>query len=298
MAKVKKTDEKEEKEKILTSQDQLKMFLNQNKEDHYNFEETIDYKISSGSLKADYILGGGFGPGLHRFTGINEGGKTSEALEVLANFLENQKNSKGVYIKAEGRLSPEMISRSRLKFVFTQYEWVAGTCFVFECNIYETVVELTRTLVWKNDEKVKYGFVLDSVDGLITKGDFIKEFGEATKVAGGAVIGANLMKKMALAFQKRGHLGIFISQVRADIQLDPYSKAPVRQTSATGGNALLHYANFILEFEPRFKGDRILQNEKDDYDAIKNPYVGHLAKVTIKKSPNENIESGRGVHLA
>jgi hypothetical protein len=49
----------------------LNNFLKANKSDHYNFEETIDYKVSSGSLQFDMHLGGGFGPGLHRFTGIN-----------------------------------------------------------------------------------------------------------------------------------------------------------------------------------------------------------------------------------
>ena len=45
-------------------------------------EITIEYKVSSGSLNVDFELGGGLGPGLHRFIGMNEGGKTSEALEV------------------------------------------------------------------------------------------------------------------------------------------------------------------------------------------------------------------------
>lgn len=75
---------------------------------------------------------------------------------------------------------------------------------------------------------------------------------------------------------------------RADIKLDPYSKAPVRQTTATGGNALLHFANFILEFEPRYKGDLILKNASDKtIDPVTNPIIGHFAKVTVKKSPNE-----------
>ena len=82
----------------------LKSFLKQNEEHHYNFEEEIDYKVSSGSLKVDFELNGGFGPGLHRFIGMNEGGKTSEALEVMKNFLKVP-NSKGVYVKAEGRLA-------------------------------------------------------------------------------------------------------------------------------------------------------------------------------------------------
>jgi len=282
MAKTKTSEEKK-----ITSTEVLSTFLKQNSEDHYNFEETVDYKVSSGSLQLDLQLGGGFGPGLHRFVGMNEGGKTSEALEVMKNFLNEIENSKGFYIKAEGRLSPEMQKRSGVKFVFTPEEWVAGTCFVFESNIYETVVDAMRQLVSKNEEKTKFCFLLDAVDGLIAKNDMDKSFEESSKVAGGAVIAATFMKKLSIALAKRGHMAIFISQVRADIKLDPYSKAPVRQTSATGGNALLHFANWILEFEPRFKGDLILKSATDKIDLEKNPPVGHWAKVTVKKSPNE-----------
>jgi RecA/RadA recombinase len=286
MRKTKETKEPEENKN--TSSDVLQSFLKQNSEDHYNFEETIDYKVSSGSLQLDTQLGGGFGPGLHRFVGMNEGGKTSEALEVMKNFLLEVEDSKGFYIKAEGRLSPEMQKRSGVKFVFTPEEWVAGTCFVFESNIYETVVDAMRKLVTNNTEKIKFCFLLDAVDGLIAKNDMDKTFEESAKVAGGAVIAATFMKKLSIALTKRGHMAIFISQVRADIKLDPYSKAPIRQTSATGGNALLHFANWILEFEPRYKGDIILQNPNDkSIDLQKNPPVGHWAKVTVKKSPNE-----------
>jgi RecA/RadA recombinase len=272
---------------ILTSQQQLKSFLKRNKESHYNFEESIDYKVSSGSLLFDHRLSGGLGTGLHRFVGINEGGKTSCALQFMKSFLDQSEKRKGFYVKAEGRLSKEMIERSGVKFVFNEDEWVEGTCFVFESNIHETVFDAFRELVGKNDEKIQYFFLLDSVDGLIRKGDLDKTFEESQKVAGGAVIAADLMKRMSIALQKRGHIAIFISQVRADIKLDPYSKVPIRQTTATGGNALLHFANWIIEFEARFKGDLILQDEKANYDEQKNPYIGHVVKVTVKKSPNE-----------
>lgn len=123
---------------------------------------------------------------------------------------------------------------------------------------------------------------------MISKGDLDKSFEDSNKVAGGAVIAANFMKRLSIGLAKRGHMAVFISQVRADIKLDPYSKAPVRQTSATGGNALLHFANWILEFEPRHKGDLILQNPSDNkIDLVNNPIIGHFAKVTVKKSPNE-----------
>jgi RecA/RadA recombinase len=269
----------------------LEKFLKDKKEDHYNFEDSVDYKASSGSLQLDLTLNGGFGPGLHRFVGMNEGGKTSASLEVMKNMLNDVPGSKGFYIKAEGRLSKEMQARSGVRFVFDPKDWVEGTCFVFESNIYETVVDAIHTLVEKNDDKYKYCFLLDSVDGLISKGDLNKSFQESNKVAGGAVIAANFMKRISIKLAKRGHMAIFISQVRADIKLDPYSKAPIRQTSATGGNALLHFANYIMEFEPRFKSDMILTDEKAKPDPQKNPILGHWAKVTIRKSPNEKTNN-------
>jgi RecA/RadA recombinase len=279
---------KKEESELVSSKDILSSFLKNNKEDHYNFEDDNDYKVSSGSLQLDIHLGGGFGPGLHRFCGINEGGKTSAALEVMKNFLRTVPNSKGFYIKAEGRLSNEMKERSGVSFTTSADNWEVGTCFVFESNIYETVVDAMRNLVANNEEEIKYYFLLDAVDGLITKGDLDKTFEDSNKVAGGAVIAANFMKRMSIALAKRGHMAVFVSQVRADIKLDPYTKAPIRQTSATGGNALLHFANWILEFEPRFNGDLILQDSTNKrIDLEKNPVIGHWAKVTIKKSPNE-----------
>ncbi len=279
---------KKEDGETVSSKDVLSSFLKNNKEDHYNFEQDNDYKVSSGSLQLDIHLGGGFGPGLHRFCGINEGGKTSAALEVMKNFLRTIPNAKGFYIKAEGRLSNEMKERSGVPFTTSAENWDVGTCFVFESNIYETVVDAMRNLVANNEEDIKYYFLLDAVDGLITKGDLDKTFEDSNKVAGGAVIAANFMKRMSIALAKRGHMAVFISQVRADIKLDPYTKAPIRQTSATGGNALLHFANWILEFEPRFNGDLILQDSSNKkIDLEKNPVIGHWAKATVKKSPNE-----------
>jgi|Laugresu1bdmlbsd_1035121.scaffolds.fasta_scaffold01620_4 RecA/RadA recombinase len=282
----------EEKQDAVSSKSVLGSFLKEKKEDHYNFEEAVNYRVSTGSLNMDMQTGGGLGPGLHRFVGFTEGGKTSASLEVMKNFLNTVPNSKGFYIKAEGRLSDEMRIRSGVKFVFDADEWEAGTCFVFESNIYETVVDAMRKLIMYNEEKNKYMFIIDSVDGLIAKNDLDKTFEESTKVAGGAVIAANLMKKISIALTKRGHMAIFISQVRSDIKLDPYSSAPIRQTSATGGNALLHFANFIFEFEPRFEGDIILKDPAiKKADAVKNPIIGHYCKIYIKKSPNEKSKN-------
>jgi len=284
---------KEDENSILTSQSQLDSFLKTNKDSHFNFQDVVDYKVSSGSMILDYHLGGGFGPGLHRFIGQNEGGKTSAALQVLKNFLNKENdNRKGLYIKAEGRLSQEIIERSGVQFVTDPEKWVHGTCFVLDTNIYETAVDAMRQLVWKNEEKNKYFFIIDSVDGLSLKNDVNKNFDESAKVAGGATVAAVFMKRCAIALQKLGHMAIFISQVRDSVDLDPYSSnKSKRNTSATGGNALLHFANWILSFEHRYKSDYFLKDEKALPDPITNPYIGHDVKMIVKKSPNEKTNS-------
>ena len=58
---------------VLTASEQLSSFLKTHKEDHYNYEEAIEYKSSSGALTLFIETGGGLGPWLHRFCGINEG---------------------------------------------------------------------------------------------------------------------------------------------------------------------------------------------------------------------------------
>jgi len=283
-----KSVQSEEVNQAPLSNDRLKAFLKDNKEDHYNFEDEVYYKVSSGSLNLDFVMGGGFSPGLHRFLGMNEGGKTSEALEVMKNFLKTVPNARGVLIKAEGRLSKEIQERSGVEYVTDPDKWNDGNCFVFESNIFETVSELMLELVRNNPENKRYLFILDSVDGLMPKNDAGKTLSDATKVAGGAVISSVLMKKMSIALAKRGHMAIFISQVRSDIKLDPYAaNKDIRQTTATGGNALLHFANWIIEFEPRFNRDLILEKPNEKYDPIKNKIIGHTAKLTIKKSTNE-----------
>lgn len=262
--------------------------LKANPKDHYNFEEDLsDYQVSSGSLKLDFDTDGGLGPGLHRFCGPTETGKTSQAFSFLKNFLSEPEGRRGVYIKAEGRLSSDIQERIGVKTTTDFNEWEDGTCVIVESQVYELVAQTIDDLIENNPLKKKYLIILDSVDGLIPRNDKNKSFEEASKVAGGAVIASNLMKRISIPLAKRGHIALFLSQVRADVQIDPYSKEPKRILTATGGNALLHYSNFIFEFERPYEKDKFLENDNAKHDSIKNKYIGHKAKINIKKSVNE-----------
>lgn len=284
-----KVIQEEEKEKILTSKNQLNAILKEkeNKPYIFNGTKTYEYIVSSGSLILDNEMGGGFSAGLHRFTGFNGSGKTASAVNVTANFLKTVPNSKGMYIKAEGKFNDDLLNNSGIKFVFSADEWEIGTCFVLESCVAETVFSVMRELVKTNDEDIRYIFILDSMDGLNRKADLEKSFEEADQVAGGALITSVFLKKMALAMTRLGHMVIMISQVRANIKLNPYDKAPPKD-NFSGGNSALHGASWILEFQPKSgKADFILPDSEAPIDRMKNRPLGHFCKVTVKKSPND-----------
>ncbi len=251
---------------------QIESYLKQNAGDHYNYEEERDYSVSSGSLTLDIEMGGGIKPGIIRASGVAEGGKTSCALSFARNF-QKMKNSMVVYIKSEGRLSKEMIRRSGLST--DPNSW-----FVVKSNVYETVIDLIRHPLKWTPPGPRFMVICDWMDALGRRGKLEKSANEAIKVAGGALLSSDFLKRMALGLASRGHICFMISQVRSKVSINPYEKSDPKLTNASGGNALLHYSDWILEFQERYKGDMIF--DKDG----KTP-IGHWCKVSFKKTTNE-----------
>lgn len=271
----------EKKGKVLNSKELLGQYLNSKevKPHHYNHYKDVDYTVSTGSLIFDIETGGGLHPSIMRFCGCSGAGKTSAALSICYNFLLPKKKRKAVYIKAEGRLGKNIRERSGIKFVDTPEEWEEGTCFIFKCNIYETIVELIEQLIKNNGEGISYYFIFDSMDALTVKADLGKSIDDATKVAGGTVISSMFLKRMSLPFSTFGHMAALMSQVRADVKINKYEKSDPRLTNANGGNALIHYSDWIFEFQKFRKDDLILDaNAK---------LIGHWARIIFRKSPNE-----------
>ncbi len=288
-----------EAEKGITPESILGGELSRNKESHLNFEDEVYYKVSTGSLNMDIETAGGVNPGVFVVSGPYESGKTSFTLACMKNMLDTMPNSRGFYVKAEGRLSPEMRERSGIKFVFGKWikkdgkdvfdlsDWVDGTCFVLETNEWEFTLNTLRRLVVENEMKKRYFFFIDSMDGMSLKDDIVKEIGTANKVAGGPLLTKHFLQKMANAMAKRGHICALAGQVSAAIQLDPYSPAAPRSGPGGGGNAKDHWGNHIFIFKSKAQGDLILVDPKGKPDRISNPILGHNVKILIKKSPNE-----------
>lgn len=253
---------------------QLDQYLKDNSEHHYAFGERVDYVVGSGSLTLDIEMGGGIRPGIVRSSGITEGGKTSNALGFAKGFQDvNPKNGTVIYIKSEGRLSDEIIARSGVSTSPKRWK-------VIPTNDYEFVIDMMRALIRENDEENVYFFIIDSLDALVPRNDLLKSSTEANRTAGSALLTSDLLRKMAAGFSSRGHICFLISQVRSTIKINPYERGDPKVTNASGGNAALHYSDWILEFQQRFKGDIIFGENG------KTP-VGHWCKIVFKKTPNE-----------
>lgn len=262
---------------------QIEKFLSDkdNKKYHYNDYEELDYKVPTGSLNLDLALGGGFPAGVHRFTGINEGGKTSCAMTVAKNFQDKFKDDGMViYVKSEGRLSPELIRRSGIDTCKEKF-------FKFDCNVFEKVFELVRMLVMDNKDGKKYLFIIDSVDALCRQNDYDKPFADSEQVAGGALITSVFLKKMVLPIMKLNHMMILTSQVRVEVSSNPYASRGGPKSKQAGGNAVKHYANFILEFQERYTNDIMFENPNASKIEDKGNPIGHFCKIVFRKSINE-----------
>ncbi len=280
---------KKKSKNLNSSKEYTEAYFKSNQEYHLNFEEAAEqYLVSSGSMILDKVLGGGLGSGLHRFIGANEGGKTNEALHVMHNMMRDVKNSKGLFVMAEGRLSEDIRNRAGIEFVHNPEDWVTGTCLVWECNITDTVVDFLRGLLKNNHDQEKFCIIIDSMDGLISKEDLEKSSSDARKVAGGALMCSDFLRRVSLGMSKFGHMCIMISQVRSSINVSQYAKAdPNNQTNSSGGNAILHYPDWILQFLKQNKSDKILEKPNEQITPD-NKIYGHLAKVAILKSTNES----------
>lgn len=294
--KIKNDVEGGEEVKSSTSAGQVSQYLKENESDHYNYEDDIIYRVSTGSLKLDLELGGsiknGFGlpAGSFRAIGMPGGGKTSLALNTMKNFLEDPVYKgvrKAIYFRSEGRLSDEIRRRSGVKFVNKESEWT-DNCLIIDSNVYEFVFGLIRQLILNNAEKTQYFFVIDSADTLCKREDLEKPFEDAHTVAAGALLTSVFFKKCGVALGKRGHILTFISQKRESIKIDPRQKVGTRQGSASGGYSIQHMCSTCVDVLQRteYDDDFIRENQKDK----NSKQIGHWCKLRIVKADTESAE--------
>lgn len=286
MAKIKdiKKQDEDSEEKVLTPQEQAAALLKANKKDHINDEVAEYSKTPCSSLIVNSIMDGGLPSGATRAIGNSSGGKSSCSLDFQYNFLKPVTKRKGVYVDSEGKLNHNIQARSGIKFVTDPELWDDGTCLVLQTNVFEFVFKFMGDLMRNNPTNTKYFFIVDSIDMMARRDDLIKEMEDSAKVAGGAVLTSVFLKQASAAMAKRGHYCIFISQVRDAVKIDPRQKTDTnKQGKASGGHALEHAPEWVLDFQPRYQDDIIREVEGDK----NSKPIGHYCKINIIKSNNE-----------
>lgn len=282
---------KKKEESGLSPNDILKSELDGHKSDHYNYVVKRHIpRISSGSLILDQYLSGGFEPTIIRPTGNTESGKTASTLEHLRNFLvDTSEPRRGVYVKAEGRLSESKKKYSGVKFVEDIDEWEDGTCMIIKSNTFEFVANTIRKLMDQkdNDPYTRYWFIVDSMNGLGLKDDLSKGMDEAVKIAGGALLTSVFLQKVSLDFHELGHYASLIGQMRSSGPQNPYGEKSQKVGSASGGNAIQHYADWIFEYYPpnKFIFEDLSEGTKGSGSSKK--IIGHYARLSIAKGDTE-----------
>jgi len=263
-----------------TSKKQMELLMQKFKGDHLNFQETVKWKASTGSLQFDAELGGGFKAGGIKVNGASFGGKTHCVLTCIANGLKTIENSKGVWFDAEGR-HLEAVDRIDATFVYTPEDWEVGTIFVVESHIYELIIDMINDLVKNNENKFRYLIGIDSADALIRRDDDDKVTAEGEKVAAGGLLMSLLFKKAGAILNKLGHCLFVLSQMRASVEGQYTPKNQNKTVGGGGSNALTHGVNQVWNFKGRTKDKNIEEGGK---------VVGHYCEVGLSKGVKERID--------
>lgn len=293
---MKKKIDAEVEEEVSDSIKNLTRDLLKKKDIVYNNDEIVSYRVSTGSYGLDALLKGGIKAGdIVRLIGYPTCGKSSIAFKIMQNAFKDLPRVRGILIPAEGRFSEGMQERVGINFVRNEEDWKNKTCLVLELNAYETLADYILAIVKENREKKVedreiFVIFIDPLDGLQLEADAEKGAADAYKVAGPQVITKKLWGRLSLPFHKGGHIALISSQVSAAPKLDPYSKDPVRQGQSSGGFAIQHYADVVIELMNRNNGDYILENQKIKYDHRENDKIGHKVSAWIRKSDAERYD--------
>lgn len=284
-----KANKNETQEKIPSTNDFAESFFSEHEEDLFNHIEPINKVITSGSLTLDQYVKVRSGGVVRLVAKTPESGKTSQAFVYADQYMKTMPKSKTVYVMAEGRLSPELRNRTGLEFVFHPKFWKHGTVLVLATNVFETVADF---IVGQSKIMFEAGehlcVILDSLDGLILKDDKeSKGISGDGKVAGVPKLTKLLFRHVALPITFYDVLLLITGQHSADISLDPYAPKNVRLGEASGGNAVPHQCDYILQYLPRYNSDFILENPNEKPDPVTNKIIGVWATIEIKKSATD-----------
>ncbi len=221
-------------------------------------------RIPFSSPRLNYMLYGGLPVGrIVEFAGEEGGGKTTTALDVVANAQRLFPEKKVVYVDVERTLDPEwahILGVDVEKLILVSPEEQTA----------EQIFEITKALVETGEVSV---CVLDSLGAMVSAQAYSKTIEDRTY--GGISMALTLFSKEMIPICARtGCLLIGINQVRDDMN------SMYGGTTTTGGRAWRHNCSVRMTF---MRSDYIDDKGASLSRGCENP-AGHLVKVALVKS--------------
>lgn len=202
-------------------------------------------RIPFTSPRMNYITYGGLPSGrLIEFYGEEGGGKTTTALDSVANFQKEYPDRDVLYVDAENTLDVEWAKK-----IGVDVEQI--TLLQPKTQPAEDIFQIIRDAVDTGEVGM---FVLDSVPCLVSKDDLEKDLTDPARVAGVSGILTRFLRTIVGPCAKNDCTGIFINQIR-----DKLNSPVPGMVNTPGGKALKHFCTIRMEFR---KGSYIDENGK------------------------------------
>lgn len=202
-------------------------------------------RIPFTSPRMNYLTYGGMPLGrLIEFYGEEGGGKTTTALDQVANFQNKYPDKEVLYVDAENTLDIEWATKIGVD--------------VEAINLYQPKTESAEYVLQVIKDAVATGevgmWILDSVPCLTAEKDLGKELTDDARVGGVSGLMTRFCREIVGPCAKMNCTGIIINQVR-----DKINSTIPGQKNTPGGRALKHFCTARIEF---VKGEYLDENGK------------------------------------
>lgn len=224
-----------------------------------------DYeRIPFTSPRMNYCTHGGLPVGrLIEFYGEEHGGKTTTALDIVANYQHLHEDREVMWIDAENTLDAEWAKTLGVDVERLYIIQPKGQSAEDIFQMIEDAIKTGEVGLW----------VLDSIGALASSKEWEKDYNEST-VAGISGPLTRFSKKIEPIMYKHQCTGIGINQQRDKIG------SPYGGKKTPGGDAWKHFCSVRMEFR---KGDYIDADGKTLPRSSEDP-VGQIVLMTMKKN--------------
>lgn len=195
----------------------------------YNYE-----RVPFTSPRMNYITYGGLPLGrLAEFFGEEGGGKTTTALDIVANFQNIYPDREVLYVDAENTLDIDWARKIGVD--------------VDNINLYQPKTESAEYIFQVIKDAINSGevglWVLDSIPCLTSEADLDKDLTDSARVAGVSGILTRFSREIVGVCAKNNCMGIGINQLR-----DKVGSTIPGQTNTPGGRGWRHFCTTRIQF--------------------------------------------------